>query len=210
MSSVIEKSVIKTEAIFKSDKQHRYVLKKEWDKSKKKAMVIMINPSIATEVLIDHTTMFVMNNLSKLNFGGVDIVNLFSNVDGSRKTKGILLEAEQENDRQMISSADKVDSIIIAWGTIGNFQKCIQQKQKLLLQLLKPYEEKIFQIADGKGEVGFHPLAPQIRSGWNLLKFSWVEKQEDIQIKQTETVEVIESIEAVDPMVNIENASNDD
>ena len=201
MPTIMEKNSIKTEAVFSHDKTQRYLLRKEWDKSKPKAMVIMINPSIATEVLVDHTTMFVMNNLSKLNFGGVDIVNIFSTVDGSRKTKGLLIEAEQENKRQIISSADKVDSIIIAWGKIGDCQKCIQQKQEVLLQLLKPYEEKIFHIADGKGEIGFHPLAPQIRSGWHLIKFSWAKKQEDVQVKQ---------IESAEPMGGIENANKDD
>ena len=203
------KSVIKTEVVSSEDGQHRYLIRKEWDKNKSKAMVIMINPSISGEVVMDHTTMYVLNNLYTLNFGSVDIVNIFSNLDGSRKTKGIALEIEQENERQIMLSAEKVDRIIIAWGTIGNFQKCIQQKQKVLLELLKPYEEKIFQISDGKGEVGFHPLAPQIRSGWNLVKSSWVERQEDVQIKRTGKVEVIEQMEPVVPVGDIENASND-
>lgn len=54
----------------------------------------MINPSISGEVVIDHTTMYVMNNLYKLNFGSVDIVNIFSNVDGGRKTKECIPESD--------------------------------------------------------------------------------------------------------------------
>jgi len=73
-----EKSMIKTEAIFSENKTHRYLLRKEWNKTKKKVMVIMINPSSADKVRIDHTTMYVINNLSKMDFGLVDIVNIFS------------------------------------------------------------------------------------------------------------------------------------
>lgn len=77
--TVTEKSVVKTEAIFSADKQYRYLLRKKWDKNKKKVMVIMINPSTAAEIFIDHTTMYVINNLFKLDVGAVDIVNLFPN-----------------------------------------------------------------------------------------------------------------------------------
>jgi len=70
-----------------SDLGHnRYLLQKEWDKNKSKAMVIMINPSTAGEVAIDYTTLYVINNLYDLDFGSVEIVNLFSNVDGNRRT----------------------------------------------------------------------------------------------------------------------------
>ncbi len=33
---ITDKSVVKTEAVFSDDRQHRYLLKKEWDKNKKK------------------------------------------------------------------------------------------------------------------------------------------------------------------------------
>lgn len=78
---ITQKTTIKTEAHFSEDGKHRYLLKKEWNKAKKKAMVIMINPSSADGMVIDHTTMYVINNLSKLDFGSVDIVNMFSKID---------------------------------------------------------------------------------------------------------------------------------
>lgn len=171
MAVITEKNLIKTEVVFSRDKQHRYLLRKEWDKNKSKAMVIMINPSIATEVLIDHTTMYVMNNLFKLNFGTVDIVNIFSNVDGSRKTKTCIPESEKENENQIVMSAEKVDTIIIAWGSVGDNSKSIQERQSAILNMLRQHEDKLFMIGDYRGNVGLHPLAPQIRSGWNLVKF---------------------------------------
>lgn len=79
-NTTTEKSTIKTEAIFSEVRDYRYLLRKEWDKSKAKAMVIMINPSKADHLLLDQTTMYVINNLAKLDFGSVEIVNLYATI----------------------------------------------------------------------------------------------------------------------------------
>ena len=42
-----ETTVIKSKAIFSDDKEHRLLLRKEWDSEKPTAMVIMINPNTA-------------------------------------------------------------------------------------------------------------------------------------------------------------------
>ncbi|WP_237714811.1 DUF1643 domain-containing protein [Pelosinus fermentans] len=181
MMTVTEKSVIKTEAIFSADKQYRYLLRKEWDKNKKKVLVIMINPSTAAEVFIDHTTMYVINNLSKLDFGAVDIVNLFPNIDGSRKTKGSIPEVDNENEKQIAASAEKADSIIIAWGSVGENNKNIQERQGNILNMLSHYEDKLFSICDDRGNSGFHPLSPKIRYDWNLIKLCIKSKEEKKQ-----------------------------
>ena len=41
---MLEKTtVIKSKAIFSDDKKHRLLLRREWDKDKKSAMIVMIN-----------------------------------------------------------------------------------------------------------------------------------------------------------------------
>ena len=40
-----ETTIIKSKAIFSDDKEHRLLLRKEWDSEKPTAMVIMINPN---------------------------------------------------------------------------------------------------------------------------------------------------------------------
>jgi len=169
--SVLEKSVIRTEVIFSECRNHRILLRKEWNKTKKKAMVIMINPSSADEVLIDHTTMYVVNNLSKIGFGSVDIVNIFSKVDTKISTKdGVEGLVDDENDIQISNSAAKVDNIIIAWGKAGESNNKIYNRQKEVIEILKPHIEKIYVIEDEQGNTGFHPLAPQIRKNWKLKR----------------------------------------
>ena len=42
-----ETTIIKSKAIFSDDKEHRLLLRKEWNSEKPSAMVIMINPNTA-------------------------------------------------------------------------------------------------------------------------------------------------------------------
>ena len=72
-----ETSTIKCKAIFSDDKSHRMLLRHEWEKGGKSAMIIMINPNTAYTLCMDLTTMLTINNLSKLGFGSVNIVNLY-------------------------------------------------------------------------------------------------------------------------------------
>ena len=51
-----ETTIIKSKAIFSDDKEHRLLLRKEWDSEKSSAMVIMINPNTADTVNFDMTT----------------------------------------------------------------------------------------------------------------------------------------------------------
>ena len=55
-----ETTIIKSKAIFSDDKEHRLLLRKEWDSEKPTAMVIMINPNTADTVNFDMTTMLVL------------------------------------------------------------------------------------------------------------------------------------------------------
>ena len=71
-----ETTTIKSKAIFSDDKKHRVLLRKEWNRDKKSAMIIMINPNTADTCNYDLTTMLVLNNLNKLDFASVNIVNL--------------------------------------------------------------------------------------------------------------------------------------
>lgn len=158
---ITDKSVVKTEAVFSDDRQHRYLLRKEWDKNKKKAMVLMVSPSYADGMLVDPTTMYVLNNLYRMDFGAAEIVNIFSAVDGKKSMKN---EIEQGNLEQILASAERVDVIIIAWGKAGDTSKAVQKRQEYFL-------EKLGEFADKMQMIGFHPLAPRMRLRWKLETF---------------------------------------
>lgn len=84
-------------------------------------MVIMINPSIANKVSMDFTTLYTLNNLQKLGYGSVDIVNLYPKVTNKLKVDEVSVEEIKINDDLILEIAEKVDTIIIAWGKRREF-----------------------------------------------------------------------------------------
>lgn len=187
--SEILKSTLKTEAYFSEDNSHRYLLRKEWNKDNKKAMVIMIQPSMADTILLDSTTVFVINNLHKLGFGSAEIVNLFSKIDTKVRLKDGMKELIGEEANDFIQKAgERADSIIIAWGTIGNNSKKVKERQNEVIELLSDYKDKMYIICDPKGKRGLHPLCPSVRNCWTLeLAESEVKKQPKQEQKEEKT-----------------------
>lgn len=169
-------STISNEAVFSDDNRHRLLLRKVWDNEKPTAMIIMINPNSADELSSDTTTMLVMNNLHKLGYGSVDIVNLYTMITGKLhfrfNSDDDLLHPD--NDDVIYRSAEKSDTIIIGWGTVGIHNMRIRERQKAILDMLKPFSDKICQISEN----GCHPLTPAIRNYWDLVPYELEENHD--------------------------------
>lgn len=169
--SVIQKSSLRTEAIFSDDMAHRYILKKEWNKNKPKATIIMINPSSANETEIDMTTMNVINNLNRLDFGAVDIVNMFSLICSKISMKYSMDELiGDDNDIYIEKSVLRSDIVIIAWGSVGEGVRKIMERQQEILEKLRPFNDKMYIICDPFVNKAMHPLSPRIKQQWRLVK----------------------------------------
>ena len=162
---------MKTEAKFSEDRAYRYILSKEWNNKKPRAMVIMTNPSSAGEVVLDLTTLYTINNLVALDYGAVDIVNIYPKITQKLKVDDVDLREIEISDKIIVETAEKVDSVIIAWGRVGEKSKAIEKRQNELLEKLQVFKDKLFIIGDGKGNVLFHPLAPHIRFHWELIPY---------------------------------------
>ena len=117
----------------------------------------MTNPSAADLMTINYTTLYILNNISKLDFGSVDIVNLSSKVTTKLNAKLDLdVEIEKENAEFILKSAEKSDKIIIAWGKIGENNQRVRMAQDNLLKILQPFKDKLCCIAMSEdGECGF-------------------------------------------------------
>ena len=170
-----EKSVISNETVFSDDGLHRLLLRKQWDNEKLSAMIIMINPNSADNLSMDMTTMLVVNNLNRLEFGSVDIVNLYTRITPKIHFRFYSDEdlLHPDNDTMILESAEKADKIIIGWGTVGKHNQRIRERENTVLEMLKPYKDKLFQI----GENGCHPVTPTVRNEWVLEPF----EMEDIK-----------------------------
>ncbi|MDR2527759.1 MAG: DUF1643 domain-containing protein [Synergistaceae bacterium] len=174
-----EKVIIKTEAVFSDDRAHRYILRKEWDVKKPRATIIMTNPSTADMLTMDYTTLYIMNNIVRLDFGSIDIVNLVSKTTLKLNVKDDMdIKPNPENLDFILKSAEKSDKVILAWGKLGENNKKVRDVQDFLLERLKPFKDKLCVIASENCGSGFHPLAPQIRFSWALKKYEFPKEPE--------------------------------
>lgn len=174
-----EKLTMRTETVFSDDRLNRYLLRKEWDNKKPKATIIMTNPSAADLLTLDFTTLYILNNISRLDFGAVEIVNMTSRITTKLNVKEDLnAELEATNADFIFKSAEKSDVVIIAWGKLGENNKKVRQVVSSILTLLSPFKNKLRYIANEAGDYGFHPLAPQIRFQWVLKELAYEAEQE--------------------------------
>ena len=178
-----ETANIKSKALFSDDRMHRLLLRKEWDKTKKTAMIIMINPNTADTLNCDLTTMLVINNLNELGFGCVNIANLYSKIMPKLSLRFNSDEdlLHEENDTIIQQYAQMSDAVIIAWGTAGNTSQRVRDRKDELLEILEPYANKLYQI----GEKGYHPLTPAIRANWELEPYN-LEVDENVEDNESE------------------------
>lgn len=162
---LVEKNMLKSDLSYNDDKSKRYLLRIEWDKTKKKACVIMLSAGKANGLFFDRTTNNVIENLVESDYGSVDILNLFSSLD----TK---IEEESDNDnlKMIDTSAKNSDIVIFAAGTGHKGDKRVQKRQKDVFAILKRYDKKLLCIADSNGQKFYHPLCPKVKK-WNLVKF---------------------------------------
>jgi hypothetical protein len=185
---ITEKSTAKTEAIFSDDREYRYLLKKEWDSKKPKATIIMTNPSISDMITTDYTTMFIINNLVKLDYGAFDILNLIPIITTKLKlseSEDIPDEIFDTNVKYIVKSAETAEKVLIAWGSLNS--KIVTGIKNEVFEKLRPFEEKLYTISNEYGGKSYHPLAPQIRSVWLFNKYDLNEKTDDKQ--ETDTAE---------------------
>ena len=155
-----EKSdTIVSTAVFSKDGKNRYLLRKTWDTSKKKLSVIMTFPSTADSLLVDQTTMLVINGAVKSGFGEVSILNVFSAINSTNP------RIDKVNCSVMIDECEKADVVLVAYGRSTSYT---DDKQKVL-EMLEKYKDKLYTLIDSKGLPYSHPLSP-LAHEWNIQK----------------------------------------
>lgn len=162
----IIKSTLKTEVIYDDELKNKYLVKKEWDKSKKAALVLMKSAGDTSEIVQDHTTMYVINNLAKLDYGSAVIMNLFPTIVGANTPESAI-----ENLKCMQEEIAKVDDVVIAVGTGVETNKEAMKRLKMMVAMLLDKKVNIYQIECPKGRKGFHPLYPAIKNEWKLVEY---------------------------------------
>ena len=167
------KTTLHTKTIFSDDETKRYLLQKVWDPEKPRMTVIMLAPSEAAGIELDSSTLLVLNNVSRLGYGSVDILNLFATLNDFS-----LREAEREdaeNLKAIISSAKKADCIVYAAGVGKAKNKTFVRRQEQVMEALRAFEDKLYCLCSENGDARLqHPLSPAVRT-WCLSPLKVVE-----------------------------------
>ena len=110
-------------AIISDCGKYRYELHREWDKSKRKVLFIMLTPSTADGLNDDLTTIRCMNFAKKWGYGGIMIGNIYP--FRAKRPKDlkkwidddtISLESYSSNVAHVEEMAEQADMIVCAWG----------------------------------------------------------------------------------------------
>lgn len=168
---ITEKITIKCEAIFNEERTHRYLWKRVWDKDKPTIAIIMLNPCQSDNIITDTTTSLVVNNVAKLQeYGGVEILNLYSKLTSKLRFAETDEELnDKENDSYILKAVESSSATILAWGKASSSNARIEERSVQIINLLLPYQDKLYLISDGE-RIGLHPLTPSVRSKWILEK----------------------------------------
>lgn len=161
------KTTLTTDAVFTDDGSKRYLLHKTWDKNKHTLAIIMLAPSEASGIVLDKTTMLVLNNASRLGFGSVTILNLFATLDDFDLKRAEL--DDEDNLKMIVSVAEAADVVVYAAGVGKAKNKLFQERQRQVLEALRPMEYKLFCLCNqAKNARLQHPLSPAMRV-WEMV-----------------------------------------
>lgn len=152
-------STVKTTSIFNKNGSDRYLLKMEWDNSKKSAVIIMSAPSFADSLLIDQTTMLCRNGAVKNDFGSISIVNLTASINSQNPIP------DKHNSSVIMKECETADCILVCFGRGTSFQ----DEKKAMLDALESYNDKLYTLIDSKGLPFSHPLSP-LAHDWKIAK----------------------------------------
>ncbi|WP_261676927.1 DUF1643 domain-containing protein [Staphylococcus equorum] len=160
--------ILETEAIFSDDNQHRYLLKKTWDKDKKIISVITCYPNFEGTKKLDLTTQLIMNKVVEMDeFGSIHFVNLYSNITTPINIKHLENSHDKHTDIQIMKAVKESDEVILAWGSYAK-KPVVEARVNEILEMLKPHKKKVKQLINPETNEIMHPLNPKARQKWIL------------------------------------------
>jgi len=161
------KSTMRSEAVFSEDNKHRLLLKKVWNAKQPMATVITKFPNFSGVVKVDLTTQLIVNNLSDL-YGGVYLMNLFTNIEINKNMEDVEDLVIEESDKYLLQAIEDSEDVIIAWGSTSS--KIFTERIKTVNQMLEAHSDKVRVLLNPNTKQISHPLNPKSRSIWMVEK----------------------------------------
>lgn len=160
--------ILETEAVFSDDNQHRYLLKKMWDKDKKVISVITCYPNFEGTKKLDLTTQLILNKIFEMeDFGSIIFVNLYSNITTPINLKHLENSCDKHTDIQIMKAVKESDEVILAWGAYAK-KPVVEARVNEVLEMLKPHMKKVKRLMNPATNEIMHPLNPKARQKWVL------------------------------------------
>lgn len=144
-----------SDAIISDCGAYRYLLRRVWDRSKPRALFVMLNPSTADAKKDDATIRSCIRLSKALGFGSFEVVNLFS----FRATKPKDLVAAKtrvgpEQEAITLAALSRCDIVICAWGShaLG------RSHSSFLLQTILAHKPAVYCLGMSDSGAPKHPL----------------------------------------------------
>lgn len=168
------KSVLRSEGIFSEDDVHRLSLKKTWNTKQPMVTVITKYPRFEGGVKIDLTTQLIVNNASEMGYGGVYLMNLFTNVNINDAVDDIEVLTHEDADNYLLKAIEDCENVILAWGSSSS--KITSHRIDEINHLLKDFPDKVKKLINPTTKNISHPLNPKSRSFWMVEKLEYTKE----------------------------------
>ena len=138
---------IKRDATFSADRKYRYVLDRVWDQSGKLVTFIMLNPSIADEVVDDPTIKRCITFAKEWGYGRLRVVNLYT----YRSTDPKDLEqvddpVGHDNDDAIRAAVGEAELVVCAWGNNVSLVDKGQSRIQEVLEMIRQHGETPYRL----------------------------------------------------------------
>jgi len=111
----------KSKAVYSDCARYRYSLQRVWARGERRLLIVMLNPSKATEEVNDPTIERCERRTRALGYGAMGIVNLFGwRATHPRDLKRANDPVGPDNAAVLATSAKWADEILCAWGVHGD------------------------------------------------------------------------------------------
>lgn len=109
-------------ATYSPDLRYRFRLSRVWDSSSPRCAFIMLNPSTATEAVLDPTVTRCVGHAKQWGFGAAEVVNLFAyRATDPKQLRQVDDPIGAGNDVAIMHAARAADLVVVAWGVHGQF-----------------------------------------------------------------------------------------
>jgi hypothetical protein len=158
--------MLESDAVISTCRRYRYLLRRVWDATKPRVLIVMLNPSTADAVINDATIRSCIRLCTAMGYGSFEVVNLFA----WRATKPVELQHAADpvgpiNDIIIAAAVGRCDLVICAWGA----HKMADNRASHVRALLRQYRPAVFCFGKTKSGAPMHPL--YIKTGTPLEIF---------------------------------------